>query len=470
MKKLISILLALAMILMLIPATVISAADGISGFKAVTGDKKVTLSWDAVSGAKSYSVMWGRSGSKLKEIAKVKSKSVTVSKLKNDTDYDFVIRADSGAETPLLTVTPSASGVKTVYAAEPVKAEPEHFESAADAVKNMGVGWNLGNTLDSYGSWLGSNSSVKAYETAWGNPQATEDLIKAVKKAGFGAMRVPVTWRMTIDSKGNVRKDWMDRVQEVVDWVLENDMYCIINIHHDTGSDGWIRASESGYKSAEKKFTRIWEQIAERFKDYGEKLVFECMNETLNDASDWNATDSASAKYIKKYQQTFVNVVRKSGGNNAERNLIVSPYAASANTTIINAFTLPDDTVEDHMIMEIHSYDPQGFTWKDATWTTMRDTWGTDADKRDMENFISTVAKKAKSLGVPVIIGEFGSMNKNNDKQRASHAAYFVKTAKKSGITVFWWDDGGEYTIIDRKTAKVTKQSIVDALVDSSLG
>lgn len=470
MKKLFSIFLALTLVFLMIPATIVSAADSIENFKAVTGDTKVTLSWDAVSGAKSYTVLWKKSSSKsFTEIATVKTVKVNVTKLKNGVSYDFAIRADNGAETPVLTVSPKSGAASTVYAVY-TKAEDSVMESAADAVKNMGAGWNLGNTLDSYGDWIGLGKPVKNYETAWGNPQANEKLIKSLADTGFGAVRVPVTWRQHIDSSGKIDKAWLDRVQEVVDMILDNGMYCIINVHHDTGTDGWIIASESGYKNAEKKFKKIWEQVAERFKDYDEKLIFECMNETLNDADDWNATDSASASAITKYQQAFVDIVRKSGGNNGERNLVVSPYAASSNMSIINSFKLPEDTVDGHLIMEVHNYDPQGFTWKNATWTTMRDTWGTAQDKKDMENFFSGLSKKAKALGVPAIVGEFSSDNKDNESERAEHAEYFVKTATKYGIRAFWWDNGdlNGCKIFDRSNGKILFEKIVNALVDNA--
>lgn len=462
MKKILSAIISFIFVLTY-ATSIVSAAD-ISGFRAVSGDGKVILSWTS-DGSSSYDVLWRRASSaEWKTAITTKKTKVTVSGLKNDTEYAFAVRS-SGGLSPTVNITPSASASKTVSA---VYESSSGFEDAASAVKNMGAGYNIGNTFDSTGTWLPYGSSVKAFETAWGNPQITEKLIKAIAEQGIGAIRLPVTWGLNADSNGNIRKEWLDRVEEVVGWILDNGMYCIVNIHHDTGTNGWIHASKSSYDKYKNRFENIWKQVAGRFKDYGEKLIFECMNETLNDENDWNATDKTSAEYIKKYQQIFVNAVRGTGGNNAERNLVVSTYAASSNPTIINAFSLPDDTTENHLIMEVHNYDPQGFTWTNAPWTTTRTTWGTEQDKKDIDNFMEMLAKKAEKLGVPAIVGEFGSENKNNDSERAEHAGYFVKAASKKGIRCFYWDDGGNYILINRSTAEVIRPSIMKALVSNA--
>ena len=462
MKKLVTLIIAFALVFSVM--TPVLSAAGASDFKAVSGDGRVKLTWES-DGSGEYDVLWRRASSdEWKTAITTKKTAVTVKGLRNGVEYAFCLRSSSGLS-PVIKITPSATGSKTVSA---VYESTSGFETAADAVKNMGAGYNIGNTFDSMGTWLPKNASVKSHETAWGNPQITEKLITTLADQGFGAIRLPVTWNFNSDENGNIRKEWLDRVEEVVGWILDSGMYCIINVHHDTGADGWIHASKSNFDKNKKRFENIWKQVAVRFKDYGEKLVFECMNETLNDANDWNATDAASREYIKKYQQVFIDTVRKSGGNNAERNLVVSTYAASSNPAIINAFTLPDDSAEDHLILEVHNYDPQGFTWKNASWTTPRTTWGTDQDKKDIDNFMSVLAKKAKALGVPAIVGEFGSEDKNNDAERAKHAAYFVKSATAQGIRCFYWDDGGNYILINRSTAKILRPDIMKALVENA--
>ena len=464
MKKFISLLTALLLAVMAaVPIGAAGSAKSIDGFSLTSGDGKVSLSWNGGNGGP-YDVFWKRSASAAwKKAATVKKTTVNITGLRNGTSYDFKIEA-KGLVSAILSVTPSANGSKTVRDVS----DSAGFESAADAVANFGAGYNIGNTFDSCGTWLDPNSSVEKFETAWGNPQITQKFVKAVADAGFGAVRLPVTWGLNADSNGNIRKAWLDRVEQVVGWILDSGMYCIINIHHDTGSDGWIHATDSSYNKAAKRFGKIWEQIAERFKDYDEKLLFECMNETLNDANDWNSTTQSDFDAIRKYEQDFVDIVRKSGGNNAERNIIVSTYAASKNTNILNSFKLPDDTAEGHMILEVHNYDPQGFTWVEAPWTTTRSTWGTDQDKKDIDNFMSLLAKRAEQLGVPAIIGEFGSQDKKNDDERAEHAQYFVSAAKKQGIACFYWDDGASYIILNRKTGEAVHPKIIKALIEGA--
>ena len=483
MKRIITLLVALVTICAAGFAegicTVLQAAESAEtvsvGLKATSGDKKVKLSWNAAEGASSYTVYWKRSSSNAwKKLGTTKRTVVNVTDLINGRSYDFKI-AFGKSETAKVTITPSDKKTVTAYAADPEKPEDPKIETAAEAVANMDIGYNIGNSFDSMGGHLPKTATPAQHETAWGNPQISKSLVDSIAKQGFKAVRLPVTWGFNADEKGNIRKEWLDRVQEVVDLILDADMYCIINVHHDTGTDGWIHVSKNSFESAKDRFGTIWTQIAERFKDYGEKLIFECMNETLNDSNDWGATDKTSAEYITKYQQIFVDNVRKTGGNNAERNLVVSTYAASSSSAVVNAFVLPKDSAKDHLIMEVHNYDPAGFVRTEAGWTTLRDTWGTSQDKKDVENLMNTLAKKGEDLGVPVIIGEFGSMNKGNESDRVAHAAYNVKTAAEKGIVIFWWDNGcdnAQYTepfaLFDRYSAKVTHPDIVEALINNA--
>ena len=182
----------------------------------------------------------------------------------------------------------------------------QDFESAADAVKNMGVGWNLGNTLDANNQTV-SDITNDAYwgqqgldsETCWGQPYTTKEFIQMMKKAGFTAIRVPVTWYNHLDKDGNVNKEWMKRVKEVVDYVINEGLYCILNVHHDTGADSkdangkltgyhWIKADADNYTENMDRYVKLWSQIAEEFKDYGQTLLFEAYNEMLDANSCWN--------------------------------------------------------------------------------------------------------------------------------------------------------------------------------------
>lgn len=191
-------------------------------------------------------------------------------------------------------------------------------ESAKDAVSNMGLGFNLGNTMDAVDMNKNmSKNSVTDFETCWGQPVTTNVMMKFLKDGGINAVRVPVTWFQHMDSDGNVDKAWMDRVQQIVDYVINNGMYCVLNVHHDTGaeSDGssihWIKADVQNHAANKSRFKSLWTQIATRFQDYGNKLVFEGYNEMLDASSTWNApVDASSYTALNDYAQDFVDAVR----------------------------------------------------------------------------------------------------------------------------------------------------------------
>lgn len=344
------------------------------------------------------------------------------------------------------------------------------IESAEKAVASINAGWNLGNTLDSCGEWIGlyTDGKPSSYETAWGNPVASKKLITAVKKAGFNAVRVPVTWAEHIDDRGNIDKEWLDRVYEVVDYVLSQDMYCILNVHHDAGSDGWLEASADCYKNNSKKFAALWKNIAVRFRDCSGKLIFEGFNEMLDSSNSWtDAKESDAYKAVNDFNQLFVDTVRKTGGNNAERNLMVQVYSGSCSEKALAGFVLPKDPAKNHLIIQTHNYDPQGFCASDATWTTMTDKWGTASEKAYFDKMFTRLDNFAKKQGAPLVIGEFGADFKDNDSSRKLYAEYFVTSAAEHGIKCFWWDTG-KMALFDREKCTVTHPEIVKALTGYS--
>lgn len=352
-----------------------------------------------------------------------------------------------------------------VYTPEPSGDENNYeCETSWDAVANIKAGWNLGNTLDSI-SHQPEGTPTDVYETAWGNPVTTKKMISALKDAGFNAVRVPVTWEDHIDRKGNIDKEWLDRVQEVVGYVMSLDMYCIVNIHHDAGADGWLHASEGNYSENGDVYARIWEQVADRFKDYDEKLMFESVNEMLDDNSNWGYPSEEAAKGMTLYTQRFVDTIRSGEGYNKTRNLVVMTYAGSASNAISD-FVVPEDTVEDHLILEIHDYSPADFCWLES-WMTPTDVWGSDEDKAEMDAFFVDTDKRVKELGLPLIIGEWGSQSKDNESERAEHAAYFAKKVHEYGYAAFWWDCGA-FALLDRPNEKILRPEIVEAIINAS--
>lgn len=360
----------------------------------------------------------------------------------------------------------SAAALALTLAATASAAE---CESAEEAVANINVGWNLGNTFDCSGDWISGDPS--AFETAWGNPVVNKQLIEGVKAAGFNTIRLPVTWDAHIDDEGNIDENWLNRVQEVVDYIIDADLYCVLNVHHDGGTDGWLEASDDCIKNSGERFEGLWTNIAERFKDYDEKLIFESFNEVLDSNNSWTTSSTADGySAINELNQMFVDAVRSTGGNNKTRNLMVQTYSAGSAAATFRNFELPEDKAQGHLIVHVHNYDPQGFTWTEATWTTMTDYWGSEDQIETIEYLFDVLADYSESLDVPFVVGEFGAQSKNNDKERAEYAACVISEGAEVGVKCFWWDNGADFKIIDRATGSVTAPAIVKALVDNAVG
>ena len=308
-------------------------------------------------------------------------------------------------------------------------AQAQNFETAKESVKNMGVGWNLGNTLD---ACSGSAQGLES-ETYWGQPVTHPELLKMMKEAGFGAIRVPVTWYNHMDTNGKVDEAWMKRVHEVVDYVIDQGLYCIINVHHDTG-DGkqWLHASTKTYNSMKSKYVGLWKQIAEEFKDYDQKLLFEAYNEMLDDKNTWNEPADKTDGYnaINSYAESFVTTVRGTGGNNKQRNLIVNTYSASSTANAMKNLALPEET--GHIIFQIHSYP----NWKSKS-----------NAKSEIDNLITNI-KNNLIKRAPVIIGEYATFTTwpstidyyDTDRTVALYAMdYLIRQTKAAGIGTFYW-------------------------------
>lgn len=361
-----------------------------------------------------------------------------------------------------------------------VQIQAEDFETATEAVKNMGVGWNLGNTLDANGNgvWQGIDSEVY-----WGQPYTKSELMTMMKEAGFGIIRVPVTWYNHMDADGKVDAAWMQRVHQVVDYVLDAGMYCLINVHHDTG-DGdthWLHASTKTYRDTKAKFEYLWQQIAEEFKDYGERLLFEGYNEMLDDYDSWCFASFASpSRYdsvssadsydaINSYAQSFVNAVRATGGNNSQRNLVVNTYAAANgygnwNTHLKDPLTemkYPDDPAgAGHIAFQVHFY---------PSVENMTNT------KNEINGMISLLKTHLVSKGGPVIIGEWGTANSNDirdyDVRRANvleYARYFVQQTKAQGMGTIEWMGITDGT--DRSIPVFTQPDFAEAILKGWYG
>lgn len=301
---------------------------------------------------------------------------------------------------------------------------------STELIKEIKIGWNLGNTLDATGG------SGLASETSWGNPKTTKEMIKAVKDAGFNTVRIPTTWGNHMDSENKVDEAWMDRVQEVVDYAYSQGMFVILNAHHEDWHDPYYDNEEA----ASEKLAALWEQIGTRFADYGERLIFAGLNEPRkrNTALEWNGGDEEGREVVNHLNSVFVSTIRGLGGNNAKRHLIVQGYAAGSSAAVLNAITLPEG--DDKIIVSIHAYLPYNFALGDdmSASTFSPD----DSSAGEITNLMNTIKTTFTDKGIAAIIDETGARGKVNESDRAVWAEYFVSKAKEIGVPCVIWDNG----------------------------
>lgn len=339
-------------------------------------------------------------------------------------------------------------------------------------VENMTFGWNLGNTLDVCQADRDGDGKVnehveageKVDETLWGNPKATKELFTSLKKNGVNAVRIPVTWRDHMDSNGNIDREWMDRVQQVVDYAYSQGMYVIINVHHDGGGDpkfgAWIiEESQKDYNTFLKKYKNVWKQIAERFKNYSDYLIFESMNEVGFDTL-YNKNKADAYNLINKINQDFVDIIRATGGNNAKRHLLIAGYYTDIERTCDSLYKMPDDKAG-RCILSVHYYTPWDFCTCD-----IKHTWGTKSEVRQMETLIGKMKKNFVDKGIPVIIGEYAASGSD-----LSSCIFFIEKLNKLcsdyGIATFIWDSGRQ---VNRKTYKWRTPQYLEALKRATSG
>lgn len=360
--------------------------------------------------------------------------------------------------------------------------------NATALVSKIYAGWNLGNTLEATGNqYFDSQGNATSTsedndglytETSWGAPTTSKAIIDFVKSCGFNAVRIPVTWtnHITNTSTHEIDKNWLARVKAVVDYVVDNDMYAIINIHWD---GGWLENSIKyvGYSdnvNVEQK--ALWKQIAVYFRDYDEHLIFAGCNEP-------NASTSSQMSTLLKYEQTFLNTVRGTGGRNAYRNLIIQGPNTDIDNTNSLMNTLPIDRLSNRMIVEVHYYNPWGFCGGDDFWfwgshtvsgSSKNPTYGA-VNEAQVSSMFDKMKTKFTDKSIPLILGEYGanrhSAGANQTESDASVAEYLyavTKQAKAHGMAPFLWDiqaSGNGMNIIDRSTLSVRYSDFLESLM-----
>lgn len=346
-------------------------------------------------------------------------------------------------------------------------------------VKKMKLGWNLGNTFDAIDANHISAENELDYEKAWCGQITTIENIAALKGAGFETIRIPVSWHNHVDEEYNISAAWMTRVKEVVDWCKAMDMYVILNTHHDNAEE-WYYPDSAHLEQSKAYLTAVWTQIAETFKDYDDHLILESLNEPrlVGTSHEWwldpnNAECQDAADCINQLNQLFVETVRATGSGNETRWLMCPGYAASVDGAVYDGFVLPEDPA-DHIIVSVHAYTPYNFalnTSGTADWSL-----DSDADKNEITNFMDRLYGKFILNGTPVVIGEFGALNKDNLEARTDFSAFYTAAARARGITCCWWDNnafsgsGENFGLLFRNGSVFSYPEIVQALVQGSAG
>lgn len=359
-----------------------------------------------------------------------------------------------------------------------------HDGKAFEFAYSLGVGFNLGNTFDAYND--GQLSDELTTETCWGNPKTTRDMIKDIHELGFDTIRIPVSWHNHVDSDLNISEVWLDRVNEVVDWALDEGMYVIINIHHDNHPEAGGFYPDNEHLEQSKKYIKsIWTQLSDRFGDYDEHLIFEGMNEPrlVNHENEWwidtnNEYCIEAIKCINELNQVFVDTVRASGRLNTARYLMCPGYDASPEGATDRNFVLPTDPASPgndysngHILVSVHAYTPYSFALE-YPGIDKFDAMSTDST-RDIDSFLTKLYLTFSSNGVPVVVGEFGARDKNGNLQsRVDYAAYYVKACRSRGMSCLLWDnnlwsgDGEIFGVYNRKDPDRSNYDIIAALME----
>ena len=343
-------------------------------------------------------------------------------------------------ETQYTLTVPAGAFVSVKDTAVKSEAVTIHFstsEKPAQMPFQLGLGWNLGNQFESHINGV-------AGETAWGNPACTQATMDGVKAAGFTWVRIPVTWMGHIGEAPayTIEEAWINRVAEVVEYAHQAGLKAVINIHHD-GADSkyWLniiaaRSNEEKANEIQQELVALWTQIATRFADAEDWLMFEVMNE-IQDGS-WGTGKPNEYKVMNAWNQACVDAIRATGGNNATRWIGCPAYNTNL-TAAMNGWEKPNDPAN-RVALAVHTYDPYNFTLECS-----QNTWGTDAEKNHISNYMKSINDNFLNKGIPVYIGEMGCCKRENaddEQYRCNYLNYFAKAAKQYGISFALWDNG----------------------------
>ncbi|MFN8256651.1 MAG: cellulase family glycosylhydrolase [Bacteroidales bacterium] len=408
---------------------------------------------------------------------------------KGYTYIDITASENAGTDPRNATITVTAENAETIYIkvvqkgdyypnynTSPTDPDQNGMEStAAEIAANINLGMNIGNTLEAIGG-----------ETAWGNPKITKAYIDLIKQSGFNAIRLPCSWNQYANaSTAKIQDTWLNRVKEVVQYCIDDDMYVILNIHWD---GGWLENNCTSDKQEENigKQKAFWSQIATQLRDFDEHLIFAGSNEP-------NVENTIQMNVLKSYHQTFINAVRATGGKNTYRVLVIQGPSTDIEKTNNLMSTLPTDPTPNKLMVEVHYYTPWNFTGmtQDESWGKMFYYWGANyhsttdlahnptwGEEPTVDANMALMKTKFVDNGIPVVIGEYGAMLRTNltgdalELHRAARAFYFkyvTRKAKENGMLPFFWEAGGDGAIFNRNNNTIKDQQALDGLLEGGL-
>ncbi|MGM0879965.1 MAG: cellulase family glycosylhydrolase [Bacillota bacterium] len=332
-------------------------------------------------------------------------------------------------------------------------------------VSAMQPGWNLGNTFDSFNT----NAPNNGDETSWGNPLVTKEFLKEIKKQGFKSIRIPITWsgRMGGAPDYTINPDWMDRVQQVVDWSLQEGLYVMINIHHDSWM--WINKAPENHDAVLAQYNAIWTQVADRFKNHSDKLMFESVNEPFFDNVDV-ATQHA---FLDELNTSFFHIVRASGGKNDVRPLVLPTlFTNNSQEHVDSLASTIADLNDPNLIATIHFYGFWPFSVNIAGFPKLE-----ELTINDIDTMANNVYNTFVSKGIPVVIGEFGLLGWDATPFKSPFSEgvpehgemlkfleYFTYKSIENKLTLMLWDNGGRF---DRRTLQWNDPELYDLIMAS---
>lgn len=326
--------------------------------------------------------------------------------------------------------------------------------TASEIRDQLSPGWNLGHSFDFQAPAMLRNedgsTDISSFETSWGNPVVTNELIRYVAHSGFRSIRIPfsVYSNSYTDEEGNliINQAWLDRIQEVVTYAVSNHMFVILSHEGDS-----IVFSLDQEKSEELEVaTRsVWSQIAAHFADYDQHLLFEAFG-SIDNLENQGRYLQANSDLLNSLNQVFIDTVRQNQGYNKNRILIVGTYLHDSRSDCMQSFQVPKDIISDGLMIDIHSFE--------------------NAFDQTIEKTFQNIERYTKIWNLPVMIGKFGTTNDYTPADyRINHASNYMARATAHHIPCFWWDDGtiGSYGIVNRTSFMESDEQIITALTNS---